>query len=133
MPDENILLSNQDLFYCPVCLVKMDISPVKYSDGLVLPTANCPNCDFSALVEVLQDEVMLEKIYFYQLRLLLDKIAQGEKARQLIGLHPMFPDDRAKQLIDLMTKTVPAPITEIESLPPLNPEDVLAVKTILNL
>ena len=104
-----------------------------YPDEPPMPTAICPECGFQALISNLEDDETKEKMIKYQLRLLLGQIAQGEKARQLINLQPLFPRDRSDQLLSLMREEVSSPVDypDNKSIPPLSEEDILVVKIIL--
>jgi len=123
------------LIECPVCFSKTTISADNYGDQLALASLNCLDCGFSSLVSNLEDEEVSDKLIKYYLRLLLDKIIQGEKARQIINNNPLFPYSRSDQLVALMENEVMPAINNPhnKSIKPLSVEDVATVKRILNL
>lgn len=135
MADNSSGATKAKQFYCPICFVAMNITIGNYPDEPPMPTAICPECDFQALISNLKDNETKDKMIRYQLRLLLEQIAQGEKARQLINLHQLFPHDRSDQLIALMREEIPSPVDypDNKSITPLSEEDIVLVKRILEL
>ncbi|MDO8669557.1 MAG: hypothetical protein Q7K65_04665 [Candidatus Buchananbacteria bacterium] len=122
---------------CPVCFSKMIINSNRYLDEQESdsPLAECPDCGFIDSVENLENDDLREKITCYQLRLLLGQIVQGERAKELINLHPLFPYSRSKQLVALMENSVPPSVDFLDEklIPPLSSEDIETVKKVLNL
>lgn len=120
---------------CPVCESQMNITMEPYADSLDFPTGTCPECGVSAMVDNLEDDAMRKRIFRYQMRVFLGDIAKGERAKDLVNLHPLFPRSRIDQLIAMMDREIPPPISHAgnKSLPPLSGEEIDLVRQALDL
>lgn len=130
-------LSNLGPFECPICLCPMNISMSNYPDEPPMPTVDCSECGLEALVSNFEDEKTHQRIVNYQLRLLLGQIAQGEKAKDIINNHPVYPfsASRSDVLVGLMASEVSQPVEHPDNkpLPALSSEEIELVKNALNL
>ena len=120
---------------CPVCGVEMTEQDAVYSDSIDIPTSTCPECNLSVISSYLDDDNTRKVIYDYSMRMLLDQVLMGVKAKEILDMNPMFPGSRKDQLIALMTRKIP-PIVEHrdnQSLPPMSEEDIDIVKKALDL
>ena len=130
---------SKQIILCPICSLEMDISFVRRVDiswdrveiGDRVKVGQCSICGLVSPVKLLENDKDREIIFHCKLRQLLNVIAEGEKARQLVNLLPLFPNNRTEQLVALMTDKIIAP--GVESLIPLDKEEVATVKKILGL